>query len=79
MAGALYMKASVTIDPTASPSTMDYAMTGGFTAGKKQLGIYRVSEDTVSFCFGQPDGPRPREFASRPGSGVTCTLWKRER
>ncbi|MEP6492136.1 MAG: TIGR03067 domain-containing protein [bacterium] len=78
MAGQLYMKATFTVDPAASPKTIDYDMTGGFTAGKKQLGLYRMSGDTVTFCFGSPGGERPRDLQSRAGSGVTCSVWRRE-
>jgi uncharacterized protein (TIGR03067 family) len=78
MAGMLYMKANFSIDPASSPKTIDYDMTGGFTAGKKQLGIYRWSGDTVTFCFASPGQARPSEFVSKAGSGVTCSDWKRE-
>jgi uncharacterized protein (TIGR03067 family) len=78
MAGSLYLKAKFSVDPSASPKTIDYDMTGGFTAGKKQLGIYRTSGDTVAFCFGSPGSARPSAFESKPGSGVTCTTWKRD-
>ena len=40
MAGQLYIQAKITIDPSKKPKTIDYQMTGGFTKGKKQLGIY---------------------------------------
>ena len=79
MSGMLYMKADFSIDPMKSPKTIDYEMTGGFTAGKKQLGIYRWSGDTVTFCFASPGSARPAEFVSKTGSGVTCTDWKREK
>jgi uncharacterized protein (TIGR03067 family) len=78
MSGMLYMKADFSIDPMKSPKTIDYDMTGGFTAGKKQLGIYRWNGDTVTFCFASPGSARPAEFVSRAGSGVTCTDWKRD-
>ena len=35
--GQLFMKAQFTVDPSKKPKTIDYTMTGGFTAGKKQL------------------------------------------
>jgi uncharacterized protein (TIGR03067 family) len=74
----LYIKANFSVDASAAPKTIDYDMTGGFTAGKKQLGIYRTSGDTVVFCFGSPGSARPTTFESKPGSGVTCSTWKRE-
>jgi len=79
MSGMLYMKADFSIDPMKSPKTIDYDMTGGFTAGKKQLGIYRWSGDTLTFCFGSPGRERPAEFVSKAGSGVTCSLWMRDK
>jgi len=75
----LYIKANFSINAAATPKTIDYDMTGGFTAGKKQLGIYRTSGDTVLFCFGSPGSARPTAFESKPGSGVTCSAWKREK
>ena len=78
MGGALYMKANFSVNAGVTPKTIDYDMTGGFTAGRKQLGIYRTSGDTVVFCFGSPGSVRPVAFESKPGSGVTCTTWKRE-
>ena len=40
MAGQVFIKARITIDPSKKPKTIDYQMTDGFTKGKKQLGIY---------------------------------------
>src|SRR6266550_1501600 len=36
ISGQLFMKAQFTVDPSQKPKTIDYTMTGGFTAGKKQ-------------------------------------------
>lgn len=77
MAGQLYMKANFSINAGATPRTIDYDMTGGFTAGKKQLGIYRTRGDTVDFCFGYPGDARPTTFESKAGTNVTCSTWKR--
>jgi uncharacterized protein (TIGR03067 family) len=79
MAGQLYIKAKITIDPSKKPKTIDYQMTDGFTKGKKQLGIYEVDGDTFSSCFGKPGAERPTEFTSKPGDGRTLSVWKREK
>jgi uncharacterized protein (TIGR03067 family) len=79
MAGQVYLKAKITLDPSKKPKTIDYEMTGGFTQGKKQLGIYEVDGDTFKSCFGKPGAERPADFASKPGDGRTLSVWKREK
>lgn len=75
MGGQTFIKAKVTIDPSKTPKTIDYQMTGGFTAGKKQLGIYELDGDTFKSCFTKPGADRPADFA--PGEGRTVSVWKR--
>jgi len=77
MAGQLYIKAKITIDPSKKPKTIDYQMTDGFTKGKKQLGIYEVDGDSFNSCFGKPGAERPTDFTSKPGDGRTLSVWKR--
>jgi uncharacterized protein (TIGR03067 family) len=79
MAGQIYIKAKVTIDPSKQPKTIDYQMTDGFTKGKKQLGIYEVEGETFKSCFGKPDAERPSDFTSKPGDGRTLSVWKRKK
>src|SRR5213593_2388924 len=79
MAGQLYFKAKITIDPSKKPKTIDYQMTDGFTKGKKQLGIYEVDGDTFRSCFGKPGAERPTDFTSKPGDGRTLSVWKRNK
>jgi uncharacterized protein (TIGR03067 family) len=79
MAGQLYFKAKVTIDPSTKPKTIDYQMTDGFTKGKQQLGIYEVDGDTFKSCFGKPGADRPKDFTSKPGDGRTLSVWRREK
>ena len=79
MAGQVFLKAKITIDPSKKPKTMDYEMTDGFTKGKQQLGIYEVDRDTFKTCFAKPGGERPSDFTSKPGDGRTLTVWKREK
>jgi uncharacterized protein (TIGR03067 family) len=77
--GRLFFKAKYTFDRSKKPATIDYDMIEGLTKGKKQLGIYKLDGDTVTFCFASPGGDRPTEFTSKPGSGWTLSVWKREK
>jgi uncharacterized protein (TIGR03067 family) len=77
MSGSTYFKAKITLDPSKSPKTIDYAMTEGVTKGKKQLGIYQLNGDTFKACMGKPDAARPTDF--KPGEGRTVSVWKREK
>src|SRR4026207_2120477 len=77
--GALFMKANFSVDPSKKPKTIDYDITGGATAGKKQLGIYDIAGDTVRFCFGEPGVARPTEFSAPAGSQRMCSAWLRAR
>jgi uncharacterized protein (TIGR03067 family) len=79
MAGQLYFKAKVTLDPSKKPKTIDYQMTDGFTKGKTQLGIYEVDGDTFKSCFAKPGAERPKDFTSEVGEGRTLSVWKREK
>ena len=79
MAGRVYLKAKITIDPSKKPKTIDYQMTEGFTKGKTQLGIYEVEGDTFRSCFAKPGDQRPADFTSNPGDGRTLSVWKREK
>lgn len=75
--GQIFLKAKFSIDPTKSPKTIDYAVTEGTHAGKTQLGIYKLSGNTVTFCFSTPGKDRPTEFATLPNDGRTLAAWKR--
>jgi len=77
MAGQVYIKAKIGIDPSKNPKTIDYQMTDGFTKGKTQLGIYEVNGDTFRSCFAKPGAERPTDFTSTPGDGRTVSVWKR--
>ncbi len=79
MSGQVYLKAKITLDPARKPKTIDYLMTGGFTKGKAQLGIYEIDGDTFRSCFGAPGAERPTDFTSKPGDGRTLSVWKRQK
>jgi uncharacterized protein (TIGR03067 family) len=71
------LKATVKLDPSKSPRTIDFAATDGPTRGKTHLGIYELDGDTFRSCFAAPGGDRPTDFTSKPGDGRTATVWKR--
>ena len=79
MSGRIFIKAKIIIDPSKKPKTIDYQMTGGFTKGQKQLGIYELEGDSFKSCFGKPGAERPTDFTSKPGDGRTLSVWKREK
>ena len=79
MAGQIFLKAKISIDPSKKPKSIDYEMTDGLTKGKQQLGIYEVDRDTFKTCFAKPGGERPSDFTSKPGDGRTLSVWKREK
>ena len=63
--GQLFMKATFTLDPSKSPKTIDYSVTGGPYAGKIQFGVYELDGDKVKFCFSTPGKERPTDFSTK--------------
>ena len=79
MGGQVFLKAKITLDPSKKPKTIDYQMTGGFTKGQTQLGIYEVDAGTFKSCFAKPGAERPTDFTTKPADGRTLSVWKREK
>ena len=77
ISGTMYWKVNFAIDPSKSPKTIDYEITGGPAAGAKQFGIYEFNDDTCKLCVGKLNGERPKNFDARTGSGNTASTWKR--
>jgi uncharacterized protein (TIGR03067 family) len=76
--GKLFIASTITIDPTASPMAMDISFTEGNQKGKTALGIYKIEDDILTICRAEPDYPRPTEFASAAGSGLTLMTYNLE-
>jgi uncharacterized protein (TIGR03067 family) len=66
-----------TLDPTASPKTVEVRPNDGEDKGKVRRGIYEISGNDHRACFGRPDGERPTEFASKSGSGAQLATFRR--
>ena len=76
--GMTIIKATITLDATKDPKTIDYKLTDGPSKGKVQLGIYELKDDTFKSCFAAPDHERPTAFETKAGDGRTMSVWKRE-
>ena len=77
ISGTMYWKVKFAIDPSKSPKTIDYEITGGPAVGAKQLGIYELNDDTCKLCVGKLNGGRPKNFDATRGTGNTASTWKR--
>jgi uncharacterized protein (TIGR03067 family) len=72
------IKGTCTVDPSKRPRHMDWVRSEGPHKGETMPAIYEfISEDSYRVCFAPPGKPRPREFATKPGSGHTLHVWKR--
>ncbi len=66
-----------TINPTTKPKQVDSLSEAGPNKGRVTRGIYEIIDaNNKRACWGQPDGPRPTDFTSAPGSGRTCQSWR---
>ncbi len=66
-----------TIDNDQQPKHIDITAPEGEQAGKTSKGIYALDGDSLRMCYANPDKDRPKDFESKPGSGVTLVVWKR--
>ena len=68
--------ATLKLDPSKSPKTLDSKVTDGPNKGKVILGIYEISGDTLKVCFDEEGKKRPTEFKGVTGSN-TLVVHKR--
>jgi uncharacterized protein (TIGR03067 family) len=69
------------LDPSKNPKAIDMTPIGreGPDRAAACLGIYALEGETVKFCFGKPGDERPDDFTSKPGSGRTLLILKRNK
>ncbi len=68
--------ATLTLDPSKLPKTLDVTVADGPNKGAVMLGIYEFSGDTLKVCFDPEGKKRPTEFKSASGS-QTLVIHKR--
>jgi uncharacterized protein (TIGR03067 family) len=73
-----------TFDPSKKPKTIDLTVVKALNDsanGKKQLGIYKVNKDTLTWCTAMPGMEnRPKEFNSgKKGDRLEVWVYKREK
>lgn len=67
------------LDPTKKPKEIEETVTVGPNKGKVFQAIYDIDDEHHKICFAAPGKERPREFASKPGSGQLFQVWRREK
>lgn len=61
----------------ADKKTIDMKPTSGRYKDKTLLGRYKLDGDTLTIAFAEPGKDRPKEFASKEGSGVVVAVMKK--
>lgn len=72
------LKVTIALDPTKKPKQMDWVRDTGPDTGKTMYAIYEwIDPDQYRVCFAPAGKDRPKEFATKPGSGHFLHVWKR--
>ena len=72
------IKLTVALDVTKKPKQMDWVRDTGPDTGKTMYAIYEwIDPDQYRICFAPAGKDRPKEFATKPGSGLYLHVWKR--
>ena len=72
--GETLAEGTMTLDPAKKPKAIDMKLEG---MDQVVQGIYELSGDTFKICYGMPGVERPKEFATKAGSGLTLGVWKK--
>lgn len=65
------------IDPAASPNSIDLEFTSGDSAGRTSYGIYETKRMSRRICFAEAGRPRPSDFSTSEGSGRIMVVFER--
>ena len=67
----------VEIDESKTPRAFDLLFDSGPQAGVRNLGIYLLDGDDWTFCIDMGGVKRPKQFATRPDSGIALETLRR--
>ncbi|HEX4588930.1 MAG TPA: TIGR03067 domain-containing protein [Gemmataceae bacterium] len=67
-----------TIDSTKTPKEIDILDETGVKNAQTKLGIFEIDGDTYKYCLAPAGKPRPTAFVSKPGSGNSLGVSRRE-
>ncbi len=65
------------IDPEASPNSIDLEFTSGDSAGRTSYGIYENGKTSRRICYAEAGRPRPSDFSTSEGSGRIMAVLER--
>ena len=72
-------KGKFKVDVNKKPKTIDLVFSEGPEKGKTNYGIYELDGDSCKLCIDMGAKKRPKEFATRPGSGCGLEVLKRQK
>jgi uncharacterized protein (TIGR03067 family) len=68
------LKASIDLDATAAPRTIDIELIGPRLLGEQRLGVYKIQGDKLELCWNKADDKRPKKFTTRLSVGCGTVL-----
>jgi uncharacterized protein (TIGR03067 family) len=66
-----------TVFPDKTPREINSTYTNGPAKDQTVQGIYEISNDTIKYCWATTGKDRPKEFATKPDSGLTLMILQR--
>ena len=69
----------IKVGSTKTPKEIDVLDKSGIKNAQTKLAIYELNGDTYKYCIAPAGKPRPKEFSSKPGSGHSLIVSKREK
>jgi uncharacterized protein (TIGR03067 family) len=72
-------QAALKVNPSKYPQEIDISFTAGPAKGEIFSGLYKLEGDYLTICYSKGDSDRPTDFTSKPGSGKSLLVYKRQK